>query len=66
MVTEDDPLLQKWRNYYTNPSARPPWETSSPSSFVLALVPSLPKGISSVLFLPVSFSLSLTYSLLCT
>lgn len=43
-MTEDDRLLHKWRNYYINPSARPPWETSSPSSFVLALLPSLPKG----------------------
>jgi len=49
MTTDDDPLLQKWRAYYTNPSSRPPWETSSPSSFVLPLLPSLPKGTSSVL-----------------
>lgn len=52
MATTDDPLLQKWRAYYMNPSSRPPWETSSPSSFVLPLLPSLPKGTSSVISLP--------------
>ena len=59
MTMDDDPMLQKWRAYYTNPSSRPPWETSSPSSFVLPLLPSLPQGASSAPS-PAPFPLPLT------